>query len=1188
VWEDRGHQIADHLPKWGAALFAAVFGGGKAYAAYIKAREGDAPAELVIESAAPQLLGLPWELMQDPDRPTPLALDPGFSLIDRTLKAEGKASEVPAGESLRVLMVIARPMGLLDVSYQMVARPLLERLALVRGQVALEVLRPPTLDALKARLEAAASAGRPYHVLHFDGHGVLQRGASGGGGGGGSSGGGFPRDRYQAGGEGFVAFEKAAGGDDLVSAATFAQLVRAGRVPVVVLNACQSGAMPEAAEAAVATRLLLEGAASVVAMGYSVYAVAAAEFMAAFYEALFKGGSVSAAVMQGRGRLARQPKRPSPKGPLALADWMVPVHYQRRAVAFPQLKPAPRHPLALDAALDALRAPAQAQAPAPAGAAVHAEGSIEPVGRFVGRDAFIYTLEIDGRHARVVLVHGPGGTGKTELAKAFARWWRDSGGLDSLEWVFFHSFEPGLPSFGLDGVVNALGLRLFGPDFVGRTQAPEQRRALLLQALRQHRMLLIWDNFESVYSMPDPTGATPALDAGQRGEITRFLEAFRGAGFQSALILTSRSEEDWLGDVRRVPLGGLSPQEAAEYADDLLAPYPKAQVRRRQEKAFADLMDWLAGHPLSLRLILPLLEGLGAADLLQGLRGQGALPQGFAAAAGRLESLGACVKYSFDHLDAGIRRLLPALSLFEGVVLEPALGMLSQQPGVPARFAEVAKEKWQAALQASARVGLLTPLPLGQFGLHPALPAYLSAQWQADAGEGFAEEREAAERALLAAYADFGTWLYQQIEGGSAEAARALIESQRRSMGRLVAFALDQKRYDLAQDILQPLDTFWDARGLREEAKGWVARIRAAVEGPGGAAPDFDTDAGALWLFAVGSDANRARTAGDLQGAEAAYDAIRQALEAAPQGEKRDRRLAVAYHELGNVAFLRGDLDGASIWYRKSLTIEEALNNRPGMASSYHQLGTVAQDGGDLDGAATWYRKSLAIKESLNDRPGMATTYHQLGRVAQDRGDLDGASTWYRKSLTISESLNNRPGMAKTYHQLGILTQDGGDLDGGATWYRKALDLAEALRNRPYQAAILHQLGILAQDGGDLDGASTWYQKSLAISEALNNRPGMALTYAQLGLLAERRGDAAGALDWAVRCVALFEAFPHPSTGTGPPDVARSTRALGFAALASSWQRTTGKPLPAHVKDGVARMIEALPPLPEGSAADRP
>ena len=117
----------------------------------------------------------------------------------------------------------------------------------------------------------------------------------------------------------------------------------------MVLNACQSGAMSEAAEAAVATRLLLEGAASVVAMGYSVYAVAAAEFMAAFYQALFEGKTVSAAVEAGRERLARTAERPSPKGPLPLKDWMVPVHYLRRAIAFAQLKPTPARPgLSLD------------------------------------------------------------------------------------------------------------------------------------------------------------------------------------------------------------------------------------------------------------------------------------------------------------------------------------------------------------------------------------------------------------------------------------------------------------------------------------------------------------------------------------------------------------------------------------------------------------------------------------------------------------------------------------------------------------------------------------------------------------------------------------------------------------------------------------------------------------------------
>jgi CHAT domain-containing protein len=182
-------------------------------------------------------------------------LDADFMAIDRTFDVEGGATEVPPGETLRVLMVIARPAGIEDVGYQMIARPLLERLDVVRGRVDLEVLRPPTIDALEARMKRAAEDGRPYHVLHFDGHGVLQRAA-----GGGFAPGPLPRDRFRHEGQGFVVFEKATGGDEPIAAEQFARIVRTGRVPLVVLNACQSGAMPEAAEAAVATRLLPEGA----------------------------------------------------------------------------------------------------------------------------------------------------------------------------------------------------------------------------------------------------------------------------------------------------------------------------------------------------------------------------------------------------------------------------------------------------------------------------------------------------------------------------------------------------------------------------------------------------------------------------------------------------------------------------------------------------------------------------------------------------------------------------------------------------------------------------------------------------------------------------------------------------------------------------------------------------------------
>lgn len=1192
VYEDRGPRVQERLASWGEEIFSAVFATGAARDAYQRLRVRSSGVQVVLRSSSAHLLALPWELMRDPWSRVPLALS--GSGLDRSLPAAELGISFEAGGGrLRVLMVISRPAGAADVGFRMIARPLLERLQAVRGSVDLVVLRPPTLEALFSTITEAAAAGEPFQVVHFDGHGVLASRLS--------SPGYAPDMLHDSGPEGVLVFQTVDGGPDQVPVSRLAQGLAAGRVPVVVINACQSGAVGKELEAAVATRLLRGGAASVVAMAYSVYAVAAAEFMAAFYERLFAGDTVSMAVTSGRLRLFGHDLRPSPKGDLPLADWMVPVHYIRRDVRFPGLVTSrPGDLLSLEEALDRLSDPGRDAS----------AGALTPVGVFTGRDALFYELESAARLQRVIVLHGPAGTGKTELAKAFGRWWQDTGGIDHPGWVFWHSFEPGLASFGLEGVIDEIGLSLFGPDFA--RLAGHERIWVVKGFLRDRRALLIWDNFESVRSISDPTAATPPLDEPGCDLLRDFLHALATDG-RSVVLLTSRSEERWLdeaGDarMRRLEIGGLLPAEAAEYAGQLLAPYPAAAARRAR-RAFGQLMEWLDGHPLSMRLVLPHLDTTEPTVLLDGLRGTVPLPGWDDVILERGTSLSASLGYSYSSLAPEVRRLLVVLCLFHGIADADILAIVSTVDGIPGRFQGNSREIWTGVLDAAAEVGLLTKLGSGMYRIHPALPAYLAALWSSEGSSGYENQREASIRALLSAYADFGRWLRSQIASGDTGSAFAIIGLQLRTMGHLLGYALDTQHWREAQAIAEPLDSYWDARGRYADAGAWAERARLAVIDASGSAPALDSPAGALWLFFAGSQARRQVSSGHLDAAALSYHEILGMLEAQPSSPLRESRLAVAYHQLGRVAQDRGRLDEAADWYNKSLRIKEETGNRLGMASSYHQLGRVAQAQGRLDEAADWYARSLQFDEELGDRRGMVLTYQGLGMVAQERGRLDEAADWYTRSLAIAEDFGDRPGMARIYHQLGTVAQVRERLADAAEWYTRSLAIKEELGDQPGMASSYHQLGGVAYEQGRLDEAVGWYSRSLAIKEELGDRRGMALTYQGLGLvaqeqgrldeaadrytwsssvyeevgdyrgltfayihlssLAEARGNPDEALEWAVRSVTLLREYHHPPDVSGVSHLAHLTSKMGIEALEACWRKITGDSLPDEVRSYV-------------------
>ncbi|MGW6984866.1 tetratricopeptide repeat protein [Streptomyces sp. NPDC054932] len=1187
VYGDRGRQITDRLPAWGAEIFEAVFGSGPARDAYQRARARAGRVELVIRSDSAQHLAMPWELMADPARPSALALD-GFAVSRSLLTAKYGDVTTAAGRRLRVLMVISRPRGPADVGYQLIARPLLARLAAVRGSgedpVELVVLRPPTLERLAEVLAEAREAGEPFQIVHFDGHGVFgdPTAAVDGGTSRATSQGAMP--------QGMLAFEKPGGGADLVPAGRVAQVLAHAGVHVVVLNACQSGTVGSEVEAAVATRLLQEGTPCVVAMAYSVYAVAAAEFMAAFYERLFAGDRVTEAVAAGRRRMARSDSRPSPKGKLPLADWMVPVLYTRRDVHFPDLRNGP-----------------EATGPVPDGPLDLREGSdqdddlddLRGEGDFVGRDALCYTLDVATRLQRVVVLHGPAGTGKTELARAFGRWARDTGATDDPAGVIWHSFEPGAASFGLESVVDAVALRDLGAQ--AEALDPAKRLAHVHKLLASRRMLLIWDNFESVHSMPDPTGATPPLAEEGRAELRAFLS--KVARGRSTILVTSRTDEKWLGDFRSVAVGGLDPDEANQYADLLLAPYPQAQTWRAHQ-LFGELMQWLDGHPLSMRLVLPHLDTDSPKVLLDALRGTEALPE--SAGSDRTQSLAASIGYSFAHLPVADRRVLVVLSLLQGAADAALLGAFSETVQAPERFRGLDADDWEGVLRRAGAVGLLVRGAVSH-RIHPALPAYLAERWSTEALGGYRVERGAALRALAYAYEGAGYWLIEQLRYGDAGSAMVLIAEHRRTMGSLLGQTLKQQQWAEALAIAQPLNHYLGARGLTEENRLWADRAMLAVESPNGDAPTLDTPAGEVWLHAAQVLAIQNIAANRMTEAERTYLGILEAAGAYHQGDPDQARLlgvtlhqlgvvarrqgrpakaeawfcraldlkvrngdrageAVTRLELGTVALDQGRPEQAAARYGESLEICCRVGDRHGEAQALHQLGRAAQDQGEPVKAAAWYRESLAIREQLGDRVGAVAALYQLGRTAEDLGRLAESEEMYRRSLVLSEEIGDHARMASIYHQLGNLAFEQGRTSEAENWYRSSLKIREDIGDHTGTGGNYHQLGVIAQAQGQLAAAQKLLRCALDIHETAGNPIWLAATYGQLALLAEERNEQREALEWAVKGVALIGDLSHPAIRTHLRDLHRLTKTNGIRPLKQAWRAVTGQRLPLAVR----------------------
>ena len=700
-----------------------------------------------------------------------------------------------------------------------------------REVVALDVLRPPTFDMLSRTLRAAKDRGKPYHVVHFDGHGAyldeavkkigdvlagVNAHVLGG---------------ARTGAHGYLVFEHpdeaARENGELVDGPALGKLLVETGVPVLVLNACRSAhadppAEPEKAaegEAAsdahgdvasfgsLALEVMDKGVSGVVAMRYNVFVVTAAQFVADLYAALVEGRGLGEAVSRGRKQLAEKPERTIAYEAVRLQDWSVPVVYEaERLPLFPVPAPASRRPITLSAG---------ARNTAAEGGALVGVPQAPDVG-FFGRDETLLAVDRAFDRHPVVLLHAYAGSGKTSTAAEFARWYAGPGGVDGP--VLWTSFERRMMlSQALDALGRVFGKALEQNGIQWLALSDAERRSVGLQLLKQVPVLWVWDNVEPVAGFP--AGTASAWSAAEQRELVDFLREARGT--KARFLLTSRrAEETWLGELpARVSVPGMPMRERVEMAKALAS---KRGARLEAVEDWRPLLKLTGGNPLAITVLVgqALRDGVRTKAQVEAFVGRlraGESAFDDDAKEGRSKSLGASLSYGFETaFGVEDRKRLALLHLFQGFVNVGALKLMGDSEGawcLP-EVRGLTRETGIALLDKAAEVGLLTAHSGGYYGIHPAVPWYFRGMFEEHytearrAGEG--SDATSARRAFVEAMGELGNFYHDRYGKGHRDIGVR--------PGRLAISA--SARCKRGAQLFRRRPCWRDGRGLRAFARG--------------------------------------------------------------------------------------------------------------------------------------------------------------------------------------------------------------------------------------------------------------------------------------------------------------------------------------------------------------------------------
>jgi predicted ATPase/DNA-binding SARP family transcriptional activator len=641
----------------------------------------------------------------------------------------------------------------------------------------------------------------------------------------------------------------------------------------------------------------------------------------------------------------------------------------------------------------------------------------------VGRDALIAAIVAGLGTERLVTLTGPGGVGKTSIARHLAAHFGISEAFpDGVCWVDLAAVSD--PTVLSQTVASAYGL--------GEQRNMPWEEALSAQ-LRSRQVLLVLDNCEHLRV------ACAALSAHLLAECPPL-----------HILATSR-EPLGLPDEMRIAVAPLDPTAAVALFEVCATTHlPSFALTATTTATVGTICTQLDGVPLAIELAAARVNLLSVSQIADRMAQSLSLLSGGAAnRPPRQRSLRAVLDWSYGLLDDDAQRLLAQLAVFAGSCDFAAVEAVCRV-GTPLDSL--------AALVDTSLVMVAHHASTVRYHLHAVVRQYAVERLHERGETAEIQTRHLAWVIALAERAE------AEFAPASQDAWLARLTLEHENIRSALQTAADRGDGDSLLRIAGAIQHFWNSVSP-SEGRAWLARGLAQASGQPGLVSTKAWNAESFLAYRQGDYA-------------AMHAAAAVALEQALQGED-SQGIAAAHYRLGIYAEMKGESVTAHEHYTYSLELFTELSDRRAMSQVLNGLAHVATLEGHVAEARQHYRQGLALARADNDHLTTALLLISLANLMLDEGALDAAEAAYAESLSHLRAINNSSYILYAVNGLGEVAYYRQQFAAATAHYDEGLRSARTLGLKDMEAQFLCHLGRTAVRHGN------YAEAARCLSEAL-------------------------------------------------------------------------------------------------------